>query len=560
MASIRKNTNRVPTNGRGRSGSSSSSSSSTSSSSSSSLTLEDIFNRHSTRSAINPQGLNPHDSNFSDLLGRLTAGSDDSIMQVLRALGIQQKGGLKIAQRDDWNKQLLDTLTNYLLTLDNRNYNESMRDEQRIYDSPTNQLSRLMGAGVSRDAAIQMLSGGSQPIQSDAPSAAEGIAPSESMKNGVDSVLAPIQTALDAISTVGGLVSLGFSMPQAIQQTRALKYGNFMNQQQQNAFNSVNSLTNALQTAVSDGILTAQDLEGWSNANDAYKWLNDHADTNFVKPLADSGVLQGVFGSTIGREMFNSHWQQMRDARSGGELYDSFLRQQHLAEILSQWSSNEKRANYYATLNDTFIDVLKSEPEIANLWQSYKQALREYDISGEELKQEGVITSMLEREDEIGRQEWAVQFSALSNVDLNTGMTGAELLSYSLFSEMIDAYEHAYATTAGSDFSGKGALVPTADGKQRIGITPRHALQDFYAKNRDAAIASAFVMDLVNSNRLTNYKGDLSPFYSFADAMRYSGGNEVLSTMFKGVQVGAGIYVGSQLGAARAASRGGRRK
>ena len=552
MASIRKTNDRVPTSSRGRGGSNSSASSNP--------TLADIFNHHSTRSAKNPQDLNPNYSNFGDILGRVTAGSDDSIMQLLRALGFEQNGGLKIAQRDDWNKQLLDTLTNYLLTLDNRNYNESMRDEQRNYDSPTNQLARLMGAGVSRDAAIQMITGGSQPIQSEAPSAAEGIAPSESQLNGVQSVLAPIQTAIDAISAVGGLVSLGFSLPQAVQQTRALKYGNFMNQQQQNAFNSVNTLTNSLQTAVSDGILTAQDLEGWSNANDAYKWLNDHADTNFVKPLADSGVLQGVFGSTLGREMFNSHWQQMRDARSGGELYDSFLRQQHLAEILSQWSTNEKRANYYATLNSTFIDILKSEPEIANLWQSYIQALRDYDISGEELKQERAITNMLQREDEIGRQEWDVRLSALSQVDLQTGLTGSELLSYSLFSEMVDAYEHAYATTAGPDFDGKGALVPSDNGKQRFGTTPRHALQEFYAKNRDAAIASAFVMDLVNSNRLSNYNGDLSSFYSFADAMRYSGGNEIVSNMFKGAQVASGIYVGSQLGAARAASRGGRRK
>lgn len=549
MATIRKINSRVPVGGRSGGGSSTPSSSS----------LSDILNNKTTRGARNPQEMNPISSNYGDILSRLTAGSDDSIMQLLRALGINQEADLTGPQRDDWNKQLLQTLTNYLLTEDNRKYNESMRDEQRIYDSPTNQLARLMGAGVSRDAAIQMLSGGSQPIQSDAPSASEGIAASQSQLNGINAALAPIQTAFDAISAVGGLVSLGFSIPQAVQQTRALKFGNFMNQQQQNAFNSVNSLTNSLQTAVSDGILTAQDIEGWSNANDVYKWLNDHSETNFVKPLAESGVLQGVFGSTIGREMFNSHWQQMRDARSGGELYDSFLRQQHLAEVLSQWSTNEKRANFYATLNQSFIDLLKSQPEIANLWQDYKQALRDYDISGEELKQERSITSMLQREDEIGRLNWEIQSSALNRVDDATGMTGSELLSYSVFSEMVDAYEHAYATTAGSDFSGQGALVPSPNGKQRTGTTPRHALQDFYAKNRDAAIASAFVMDLVNSNRLTNFNGSLAPFYTFADAMRYSGGNEIVSSMFKGVQIGAGFYVGNRMADVRAASRGGRR-
>lgn len=515
MASIRKPNGRVPADGRTRG-----------SSSTPKPTLADIFNGHSTRSAINPQDLNPNDSNYSDILGRLTSGSDDSIMQLLRALGIDQNGGLKIPQRDDWNHQLLTTLIDYFLTQDNRSYNESMRDEQRVFDSPTNQLARLMGAGVSRDAAIQMLSGGSEPIQSEAASAAQGIAPSQSRLNGIQAALAPIQTAFDAISAVGGLVSLGFSIPQAIQQTRALKYGNFMNQQQQNAFNSVNSLTNALQTAVSDGILTAQDLEGWSNANDAYKWLNDHADTNFVKPLADSGVLQGVFGSTIGREMFNSHWQQMRDARSGGDLYDSFMRQQHLEEGLKEVSTSAMRSQYYQTMISAFKDYMKTDVEMETLWQQYYNLLQSYDIGNETLKQEKDISDMIHRQNELDFLYSGSELVALNSVDTKTGMSGFELLSYSQFSELIDMFEQS---------------------RSRTSPDSRDKLRSYFNNNLSASATCAALLNLVSTGRLEGFNGDLGPIYKFTDLLKYSGASDILNTMVKAGSAAGGMYTGVKI-------------
>lgn len=523
MASIRKPNGRVPADGRTRGGS---------------VTTGDHSRNFdpSIRGARDPQELNPINSNFADILGRLTAGSDDSILQLLRALGIQQEKGLDGSQRDDWNQQLLNTLINFLLTEDNRKYNESMRDEQRIYDSPTNQLARLMGAGVSRDAAIQMLSGGSQPIQSDAPSASEGIASSQSKLNGINSVLAPIQTALDAISAVGGLVSLGFGIPQAIQQTRALKYGNFMNQQQQNAYNSVNSLTNSLQNAVSDGILTAQDIEGWSNANDAYKWLNDHADTNFVKPLAESGVLQGVFGSTIGREMFNSHWQQMRDARSGGDLYDSFLRQQHLEEGLKEVSTSAMRSQYYQTMISAFKDYMKTDVEMETLWQQYYNLLQSYDIGQETLKQEQDISDMIHRQNVLDNEYYIAEYSALNSVDTQTGLSGIELISYSQFSQMVDMFEESSARTS------------SANGN-------RDRLRSFYQHNIGAAATCATLMDLVSKGRLEGFQGDLGSLYKFADMLKYSGASELLNTMVKAGTSAGGMYTGLKIANIRSMQR-----
>lgn len=206
-----------------------------------------IGRNSSTRGGV-PAGVAQNDitSNYSDILARLAGSSDNSILQLLQSLGINQDAGLTGPQRDDWNKQLLDTLINYQLTQENRSYNESMRDEQRLYDTPLNQLARLMGAGVSRDAAIQMLSGGSQPIQSDVAVGAEGIAPSESAANGIQAALAPAQLAIDAIGSVGSLISLGFSIPQAIQQTKFLKNQNLLTQKQLRSYDSASSAFSVL--------------------------------------------------------------------------------------------------------------------------------------------------------------------------------------------------------------------------------------------------------------------------------------------------------------------------
>ena len=209
-------------------------------------------------------------SNYSDILARLAGSSDNSILQLLQSLGINQDAGLTVKQRDDWNKQLLDTLINYQLTQENRSYNESMRDEQRLYDTPLNQLARLMGAGVSRDAAIQMLSGGSQPIQSDVAVGAEGIAPSESAANGIQAALAPAQLAIDAIGSVGSLISLGFSIPQAIQQTKFLKNQNLLTQKQLRSYDSASSAFSVLNSI-------GASKEAFGSAGAAIKFISSAA-------------------------------------------------------------------------------------------------------------------------------------------------------------------------------------------------------------------------------------------------------------------------------------------
>ena len=322
-------------------------------------------------------------SNFSDILARLAGSSDNSILQLLQSLGIDQQQGLSGSQRDDWNKQLLDTLLNYQLTQENRSYNESMRDEQRLYDSPLNQLARLMGAGVSRDAAIQMLSGGSEPIQSDAAAAAEGIAPSESKLNGLQAALAPAQFAIDAIGSVGSLIGLGFQVPQAIQQVKYLKNQNLLTQKQMRSYDSASATF-----AVLNGIGASK--EAFGSAGSAIKAINAAASNGNLRAL---NFQESPEYATLSEEgYFTSHalsqlYQNERSHESYGayiqhQLSENKFLQLNSRKVISEMALiNQEIANYVATEEFT-------KQNTALLEFSKKKLIAEADL----LQKQGKLT------------------------------------------------------------------------------------------------------------------------------------------------------------------------
>lgn len=184
---------------------------------------------------------NNSNMNFGDILRRLTEGGSVT-EQLINSFGIASGGEITGTDRKDWNKQLLDTLMQYYMTAENRQYNEGLRDEQRIYDNPISQLARLMGAGISRDQAIQLIGAGSGgsgssgvPYSQPSP-VAEGIAPSQSDLNHAQAVTAKLNTGLGFVQAASGLVSLGFSAAQAIPQIHMLKNQDYLSNIQKQAF------------------------------------------------------------------------------------------------------------------------------------------------------------------------------------------------------------------------------------------------------------------------------------------------------------------------------------
>lgn len=195
-------------------------------------------------------------SAFSEILNRFHGNSD--IAGLLNALGFQQDAEHREAWQEDWNKQLVETLLNYMLKQEERGYNENLRDEQRVFDSPTNQLARLMGAGISRDAALQLLgasgaAGSSAGVPySSGLAASLGIPTSQSSLNDAQRKTAIANTVFNGVNTLANLVSLGFSLPQALQQTHFLQNQNIMTDRQIQAYDSANEAFNVLQSVGAD--------------------------------------------------------------------------------------------------------------------------------------------------------------------------------------------------------------------------------------------------------------------------------------------------------------------
>lgn len=149
--------------------------------------------------------------------GSLGDGSNEAFLQLLQMM--QNNPAVAGTYDDDISKQLYEMMLKLWTTNEQRTYDQSALQEQRNYDSPTNQLARLMGAGISRDAAIQMLQGGQDPAL--VGSGSESALPEH--HSPLEQSLGLANTALSAVSAFTGLVSLGFSVPQALFQADFLR-------------------------------------------------------------------------------------------------------------------------------------------------------------------------------------------------------------------------------------------------------------------------------------------------------------------------------------------------
>lgn len=171
----------------------------------------------------------------------------------------------------EYQKQLLEMLLEQITRQEQRGYDESVLQEQRNFDSPTNQLARLMGAGVSRDAAIQMLSG-----VSESPLVGSGSGTDVSSVDPTANELARKQMAMDAVfgafGAVTSLVSLGFSVPQAIQQTKMLNNSNILTESQLQSYDNAGQ---AFQILSSAGVA----LDSVGSATAAAKAITNLADS-----------------------------------------------------------------------------------------------------------------------------------------------------------------------------------------------------------------------------------------------------------------------------------------
>lgn len=462
--------------------------------------------------------------NYIDFLIQLL--NQKGIPEELRTLIMQQlmQQGVNAEQRSyDWQ-----------LTQDQRQYDWNLLQDSRIYNSPTNELARLMGAGISRDAAIQLMSGaaGGSGVGAGSGSPVVGGASQVPLSDTFgNQSLATAQTAIAGVQTVVNMMSQGIDAATAISNAQMMQAQNTMTQSQLQAFKGVNDVTSAFNRAVLDGTLTVEDLQSLRTADDYYRWITDHADTNLVKPLIDNGSVAAVFGSTFGRGMMNNHLENTRLGRDSGQLFDNYLRNTELDADLKDVGLAQNRRDYYVSFATTLNDILASDVELQRLYQSYLNGEKELEINGIRVDLAKYSKAQAARADAYASSEFTAFQNALqqqTTVEQDgraVVMSGQDILNYNAFSRLIQSYQTNRAITGLH-----GVLVPDEKGGNKV-MSARERYSEMLNANIMVAISGAFIQDCINNNRLAGYSGDLAPIYRFADMWNASGLGSMVQTV-----------------------------
>lgn len=465
----------------------------------------------------------------------------DQFIALLHSLGINQEQGLSGSQRDDWNKQLLDTLLNYASTQENRAYNESLRDEQRRYDDPSSQLSRLTGAGISRDAAIQLLSGGAAAGGAAAPYSTataipEGIAASQSKLNGIQQATSIVGAATDVVGTAINLASLGLSAPQSILGAKLLKNQHLMSQSALSGFNAANNVATSIANAVTSGAIDQETVNSFSNASDVLQYLDDHRDTNAFKGLFNDGSFDLVYGTRDGRDFFNQIFHSMKDAKTYGSQVDNFIRSQDLQNSLAEIQTKQQQRDYFFGLQKTLNDLIMQDEEIGILWNNLNSGAIEVLINGERFEQAKIatkISNLSQTSAEHASYREKVEFDAFQNFVENgepdepgVNATGQEMINYMVFSDWYRRLQSMLVTTSNKGYERHWA----PDGSGYYDTSYRQAYADYLRKNQKLVYTGLLINEAVQSGRLSSWNGDHRSLWQFVDMWNSSGASDLVST------------------------------
>lgn len=270
------------------------------------------------------KGQNEMDSTYSEMLDH---NANDGFSQFLSSLGIQQSAGLSGSQRDSWNQYLLQQMLQYYMTQENRDYNRALQLDDRLYNAPTNQLARLMGAGISRDAAIQLLSGASGGSGSGVPYS-QAASPAD-MASANEAGLMPFKAAASVFGmiaqTAGAIGSLGTfglgaaSLATNLAATRATTAGQLLsNSQLQKTLNGIetaSTVVGAISSAYQAGIIDKD--HNFESSQDMLKYIRDNADKyEPFNSLVSSGALDGISKDVYSLDALNhayGSWRKSKD-------------------------------------------------------------------------------------------------------------------------------------------------------------------------------------------------------------------------------------------------------
>lgn len=471
------------------------------------------------RTGLNLHSMYGDESSYADLINGSYGTSD--FVNLLKSLGINYDHEMSGKQDEDWNKQLLNLILQQYVNQEQRGYDRSVLQEQRIFDSPINQLARLMGAGISRDAAIQMLSGsglgsgsGSALIGSMGGTIDPGIPASQSELNNIQGKTAIANTVFGGIGALSGLVGLGFSVPQAIQQTKYLQNQNLLTERQISAYDSTGRAFSILNSAGA----AAESFGSVASAATAITNLAKSGNADAAQFIASGGLQtmkeNAPFSSQALGNLYMSERSSVDNAR--------FIEQQQRANDLRNWISENDVTESYISVGQSFMQLLQEEPKLAQLWQDVQAGKYKILIAGEELKQEQYQTTVAENAAKQAAFDTEVleRFKSLGTQLPDGSVIGAsDFIAYSKYQ---DLYKKMYndAVLLGD---------PRWMSKEQV-ENNRSEYVKFLSQNRELAYMTAFVDLAFKQSDAKFIQSWASPFLGFGHALQSSGLGGVVST------------------------------
>lgn len=347
---------------------------------------------------------NGFDDDWKDILNRSSTGD---FANWLSSLGFGGKDP-NDAWTQDFNAYLMQQLVEYYKQIEARNYNQQLLQDQRIYDSPTNQLARLMGAGISRDAALQMLSGAGAgagagiPFQAQAGGEGSLTAPSQSKLNqiqGVTSVFGSIAQIAGAIGALGSFGMSAASFSTNLAATKAATAGQVLSNTQLsktlNGIETASTVIGAISSAVDAGVIS-KDHE-FTSAQDMVQYVRDNADKfEPFNALKSSGALDGIMKDVYSLDALNHGYQSWRQTRDQNidrkhivnmyaldELYQDInikelqseinLNSQKINESIQNVLNSTKLTNADVSLKLAQVDLTNHQSDIAYIQREMQQ-------------------------------------------------------------------------------------------------------------------------------------------------------------------------------------------
>ena len=262
--------------------------------------------------------------------------------------------------------------------------NRQLALDDRSYNSPQQQIQRLMASGVSREAALALVNGsaGASNVQQVNPIPAQQgeLAEAQADQIGQDMILNPINTAFNGIQSVTGLFGAamqGLSIPGIIANNTIAQNNAYASDLIRSAKDGIGAMNGVLSSARSLGQLTDEDVKSPDSIQD---WFTRQTpETNgAAHDFVQSGQLQNLYENPFGRTAIDDNFCTLRNPERVNAEIDNAMQE---LEFRRLHNAGKKVENAMLKIRKSFEETQEARARMDFVdWQkvhdTYNEAYR----------------------------------------------------------------------------------------------------------------------------------------------------------------------------------------